>query len=294
MVTLTASQIGMGGRIRVAGCAICVAIALSGRRLTAQEPVRVGALQEEARRNPVAPCLEPPPLVRWQDYHGPFQKAVGVFARKLERKAVGNKAARSQPGWRDTLLCSFQTKAKFRLFLDDTVEPASFLSSGLDAGTEQIAKRDPSFGLGAAGYGRRFGVDFAGQTTSRFLKEFAYPTLFSEDPRYYRLGHGSGAKRLLHAVAHSLVAFDDDGDYIFNVTESVGTLSAAALNNAYHPGDDHTLATITRQAGLSVVQDMGFDVLREFWPQIARKLKMPFRDMAEPQPLAREPRPARR
>jgi hypothetical protein len=27
---------------------------------------------------------------------------------------------------------------------------------------------------------------------------------------------------------------------------------------------------------------MGFDVLREFWPDIAHKLHMPFRDMREP------------
>lgn len=27
--------------------------------------------------------------------------------------------------------------------------------------------------------------------------------------------------------------------------------------------------------------DMGFDVLREFWPEIAHKLRMPFRDKPE-------------
>jgi hypothetical protein len=27
---------------------------------------------------------------------------------------------------------------------------------------------------------------------------------------------------------------------------------------------------------------MGLDVLREFWPEIAGKLRMPFRDMREP------------
>jgi hypothetical protein len=29
---------------------------------------------------------------------------------------------------------------------------------------------------------------------------------------------------------------------------------------------------------------MGFDVLREFWPEIARKFKMPFRGVREEQP----------
>jgi hypothetical protein len=271
----------MSGKTRVPGWIICIVIALAGNGLGAQELVPVGALREEARRNPAAPCLEPPPLVRWQDYHGPFQKAVGVFARKLERKAVQRKVAHPPLYRRDALLCSLETKAKFKLFISDTIEPASFLSTGFDAGTEQDANRDPSFGQGSIGYGKRFGVDFAGQTTSRFLKDFAFPTLCSEDPRYYRLGHGSVGKRLLHAAAHSLVALSDNGRYMFNFTESLGTVSAVALNNAYHSGDNHTFAAITRQTGSSVIQDAGFDVLREFWPQIARRLKVPFRDMVE-------------
>ena len=36
-----------------------------------------------------------------------------------------------------------------------------------------------------------------------------------------------------------------------------------------------------RGVGFSVAQDMGFDVLREFWPEIAHRFKMPFRDLPE-------------
>ena len=183
----------------------------------------------------------------------------------------------------DTLLCSLEKKDKFALFLHDTFDPMSFLSAGFNAGMDQAADRDPSFGLGAEGYGRRFGIDFAGQTTWRFLKDFAYPTVFSEDPRYYRLGRGSRRKRLLHAAAHSLVAFRDNGKYMFNGTEWLGTISAVALTSAYHPSDDHTFGSIMKQTGSSVSGDVGFDILREFWPEVARKLKMPFRDANEKQ-----------
>jgi hypothetical protein len=33
--------------------------------------------------------------------------------------------------------------------------------------------------------------------------------------------------------------------------------------------------------GFSVANDMGWDVLREFWPEIAHKLKLPFRTHEE-------------
>ena len=244
--------------------------------MEAQQAASAGALPEETRRNMVVPCLEPPPLVRWQDYQGPFRKVGGIFARKLERKSA------HQPHYRpDTLLCSFEVKDKFALLVHDTFDPASFFSAGFNASLDQAANRDPTFGQGATGYGKRFGVDFAGQTTWRFFKDFAYPTVFSEDPRYYRLGHGSRRKRLFHAAAHAFVAYRDSGKYMFNFSEWLGTVSAVVVTSAYHPGDEHRFAPAMRQVGLSVIQDMGFDALREFWPEIARKLRMPFRDIRE-------------
>jgi len=41
------------------------------------------------------------------------------------------------------------------------------------------------------------------------------------------------------------------------------------------------VAAVARYGAFSVLQDMGFDVLREFWPEVARKLKMPFRGVRE-------------
>src|SRR5690348_8248856 len=49
-------------------------------------PVVVSVEQEQTQKNPYAPCIQPPPVVRWQDYQGPFAKVVGAFGRKLERK----------------------------------------------------------------------------------------------------------------------------------------------------------------------------------------------------------------
>jgi hypothetical protein len=97
------------------------------------------------------------------------------------------------------------------------------------------------------------------------------------------LGRGSGQRRLLHAVSHTLVAHRDDGKHLFNFAEWMGTASAVALGNTYHPGKEQGFASRARQVGYSVVTDMGFDILREFWPEIARKLKMPFRGKPESQ-----------
>lgn len=241
-----------------------------------QPPIAPAPLQGKSQGNVAPPCIEPPPLVRWQDYQGPLAKVVGIFGRKLERKAVH--PPHYKPG---AALCTLEPKDKFLLFVEDTVDPVTFLNAGFNAGIDQVENSDPTFGQGAAGYGKRFGANFADQASSQFFKDFAYPAMFSEDPRYYRLAHGSTRRRLLHAVGHAFVAHREDGTPMFNFSEWLGTTSAVVLSNAYHPDNERGFAPAARRLGYGVAGDIGFDVLREFWPEIARKFRLPFRDQHE-------------
>jgi hypothetical protein len=68
---------------------------------------------------------------------------------------------------------------------------------------------------------------------------------------------------------------------MFNSAEWLGTTSAVVLSNAYHPGNERGVSSVATRVGFSVVQDMGFDVLREFWPEVARKFNLPFRGSRE-------------
>jgi len=234
-------------------------------------------LQEQTTKNAAAPCVEPPPVVRLEDYDGPLKKIVGTFARKLERKSV------HQPHYKPgAILCSLEPKDKFVLFVRDTFDPVTFLVSGFNAGIDQAENEDPTFGQGAAGYGKRFGANFADQASFKFFKDFAYPSIFSEDPRYYRLGHGGGGKRFLHAVEHAFAAHRDNGKRMFNFSEWLGTTTAVVLSNVYHPGNQRGFAPATRLVAYSIIEDVGFDVLREFWPEISRKFRLPFRGQQEP------------
>lgn len=240
-------------------------------------PLSVTTLPASIPLNPATHCIQPAPMVRWQDYQGPFAKVVGIFGRELERKSVHPLPYKS-----GTLLCTFTVKDKFILFLRDSADPLTFVDAGFDAGISQAEDNDPTFGQGAAGYADRFGAAMADQASSRFFKDFFYPSLFSEDPRYYRLGRGTTGGRLLHALGHSVIAYRVDGTRGFNFTEWLGTTTTVVLSNTYHPGNRRGFDPAAERVGYSVASDAGFDELREFWPEIARKFKLPFRDRNEP------------
>jgi len=220
-----------------------------------------------------AGCLQPTPMARWQDYQGPFAKTVAVFARRLERKSVHT--AHYKPG---AVLCTLEPKDKFLLFVSDSTDPGTFLSAAFNAGISQAENDDPSYGQGAEGYGRRFGASLADQASSEFFKDFVYPTTFEEDPRYYRLGEKGTGVRLRHALLHVFIAHHEDGTYMFNYSELLGTTSAVVLANTYHVDNRRGVGPASERVTINMANDAGFDVLREFWPEIAHKFKLPFRE----------------
>ena len=238
----------------------------------------VPSVPEVAQISPVAPCLQPPPVVRWQDYEGPFKTLVGVVGRRLERNTV-TPGARYKPG---TVFCSLTLKGKFVRFAENSFDPIAFLSAAFNAGIDQAEDTTPQYGQGAAGYAKRFAANFVDQASGEFFKGVMYPEIFREDPRYYRLGFGSGKQRFFHAVEHAIVARREDGRNGFNFSEWLGTTSAVTLSYTYRPRTETGVGITAERVVLGIAQDAGWDVIREFWPEISRTLKLPFRE--EPQP----------
>jgi hypothetical protein len=244
--------------------------ALSNRQLP---PIPPG-FTEMTSKHFSAPCLEPDKLPGMSEYDGPMKKMVGIFAHALERQSVF-----SHPDYQGAMLCDFGAKDKFKVFLAGSIEPILLLTAAFDAGIDQASNRDPTFGLGAVGYAKRFAADYTDWESGRFFKGFLYPVIFREDPRYYRLGQGPTGRRLKHAAEHVFVAHHPDATHMFNYSEWLGSLSSIALSNTYHPGNTFTIGHTASGMALLIGLDAGFDVLREFWPEIARSMKLPFRGL---------------
>ena len=240
-------------------------------------PVPPAIQHVETVQNPAEPCVQPPPDVSWQDYNGPFSKVLGVIGQKVERRTVHLPHEREPHYKPNAVLCSLEIKDKFILFVHDSFDPFTFLAAGFNAGISQAENSDASFGQGGAGYGKRYAANYADQVQYNFFKGFFYPIVFSEDPRYYRLAHGSTRSRISHALEHSVLAYRDDGHRMFNFSELLGNSSGVILGNVYHPGNRRGFAPAARGVGYDYAFDAGFDIVREFWPELAKKFHLPFR-----------------
>jgi hypothetical protein len=163
------------------------------------------------------------------------------------------------------------------MFVESSADPLNYLGAAVDAATAQMDKDDPTYRQGASGYGKRYGAAVVDNFTGDFFGIFLYPSLFRQDPRYYRLGQGSAQARFGHALAHRFVTRSDSGSLMPNYSEWFGTVSSKALSNLYHPGNLRGFGPTATRVGTSVANDMAWDVLREYWPEIARKFKLPFR-----------------
>ena len=62
---------------------------------------------------------------------------------------------------------------------------------------------------------------------------------------------------------------------MFNFSEWVGTATVVTLGTLYHPGNERGFGPAAAAVSYNILIDVGFDVLREFWPNVSRKLRLP-------------------
>jgi hypothetical protein len=104
-----------------------------------------------------------------------------------------------------------------------------------------------------------------------YMTEAIYPTLLHQDPRYFRLGSGSGWKRLGHAVGSIVWTHSDSGRGQFNFSEILGNSTGVAISNAYYPAD-HTAEDAVEKLFVQMGLDMSGNIMKEFWPDVSRWL----------------------
>jgi len=162
-------------------------------------------------------------------------------------------------------------KEKFRIASLDSFDRGTVALAAAFAGEGQLNNSTRAFGQGVAGYARYFGTSYADFVIGDYMTEAIYPMLLHQDPRYFRRGVGSGWSRLGYAVGQIFWTHKDSGGTQFNFSEVAGNSTAVAISMAYYP-DGRTAANAVQGLGTQLAVDTASNILKEFWPDLERKL----------------------
>jgi len=162
------------------------------------------------------------------------------------------------------------TSEKFKIAGQDSFDRGTFILAAAFAGESDLTKAAPSFGHGAAAYGRYIGTSYADFVIGNFMTEAIYPSLLHQDPRYFRRGKGTGLSRVGYSIGQLFWTHTDSGGTQFNYSEVLGNASGVAISNAYYP-DNRDASDAIIKLGTQLGVDMAANVLKEFSPDIYHK-----------------------
>ena len=180
------------------------------------------------------------------------------------------------------------TKQKYAVVARGTFDPVQYPWWAFLSALSQAENSEPGFGQGWEGYGKRFATAAADGTIENFLTGAVLPSLLHQDPRFFQSSEGGFGRRSVYAVSRIFVTRTDSGRSQFNYSEIVGSAMSAAISNySYHPRStyistpsnphmfvpsDRTLINTANVWGSQVGYDTITIVVKEFWPDIHRKL----------------------
>lgn len=163
-------------------------------------------------------------------------------------------------------------RGKFKITAQGAFDPYEFVLVGIVASIHQAKNSDARFGQGMEGYAKRCGADFADQAIAKMMSGAVFPARLRTDPRYFRMGEGTIRQRLGYSVTRIFVTRTDSGRRALNFSELGGNAVAAGISNLYFPSQDLTVSNNLSTWGTQIAIDCFGNELKEFWPDIHRKL----------------------
>jgi hypothetical protein len=136
------------------------------------------------------------------------------------------------------------------------------------------------WGRGATGEGRRFAFGLSSSFAAKTI-EFGAAAASGEDPRYFRSELHGFVPRLRYAVVHTFVSRDSRGGNRFAFSRFAGAYGGRFLSEAWYPNALHSPGRSLAQGSRSIAFDIGSNILKEFSPDIKKKIPLRSKILAE-------------
>ncbi|MGC1785025.1 MAG: carboxypeptidase regulatory-like domain-containing protein [Acidobacteriaceae bacterium] len=176
-------------------------------------------------------------------------------------------------------------KQKFRLMARSVVDPFEFVAAGAVSGYGQATDNHAAYGQGAEGYAKRYGASYADSADGALWGNAIFPSLFHQDPRYFRRGTGPFWSRFKYSVSTAVWSKNDNGTWGPNYSNVLGNIVSGGISNVYYPSADRGVGLTFEGAAIVTLEGVAGSLGVEFWPDVSHKLfHTPLPTHAEPAP----------
>jgi hypothetical protein len=228
----------------------------AGDGTTPQETPRSRSNQQKSALLP--PC----PKMSWRWHETPGEAAAEACAQDNPLQSIVS-TGHVQP---------LTPSGKAVLAGRDIIDPFNLITVFGYSAIYVAAESHSPYGPGLKGFGRLSGYSLAEDTQGEFFGTFLIPTLAQEDPRYHRMPDQPLKRRILHALAHTVVSQHDDGTLMPNYAVLVTYPVSAALSDAYVPGIGTSASDTFKRIGLGYATNPVGDIVAEFLPDVAKRV----------------------
>jgi hypothetical protein len=175
-------------------------------------------------------------------------------------RTVSGGAAAPPPGW----------KYNFTVATHQATDYSTFLFLGLTSLTAEGMNMHASLGKGVGGFYAYTWRGFLDKTDNTYLSAWLLPSLIHEDTRFYALGDGHSIPiRALYVISRQAVAKTYGGRQTPNIAGLGGKVLTQVVSRYYYPPSAATFPVLASKFGYSVMRDVIFSTIREFYPDIA-------------------------
>ena len=162
-------------------------------------------------------------------------------------------------------------KQRTQIYLKTMINPLGFLKAGFSAGIDQWNDKPAEWEQGASGYGKRF-ANILGQYSIQRTVTFGLASVLHEDNRYFNSGKHGFWSRTGYSLASGILARHDDGTRHLSISQLGGVAAGAFLSRTWQPPSQDSLGDGAVSFGISMASNVGFGVIKEFLPDIGRKI----------------------
>ncbi|MGH9595189.1 MAG: hypothetical protein ACRD3K_00180 [Edaphobacter sp.] len=164
------------------------------------------------------------------------------------------------PGW----------KYNFTVATHQALDYSTFIFLGLTSLTAEGLNEHPALGKGVGGFYAYTWRGFLDKTDGTYLSAWLLPSLLHEDTRFYPLGHGHSVfVREIYIISRQGVARTYGGSQTPNIAGLGGKVLTQVISRYYYPPSATDFGSLAEKFGYSVMRDVMFSNIREFYPDIA-------------------------